>query len=564
MKKAIVAVVGATMLTSCATDPRTGQPSFKETFASDDPCSNNSRNIGIAVGAIAGAIIGNQVKHSDKGRILGALVGAAAGGLIGHDMDRRRCELARVAKQYELDMTVANVSADGTVQAASDPAQASSSKDAGVGMVVEVRDKQGEGAQFDSNSDQLTPRAQSYFTAIAQSYSARTMASHIQDPAERQKYIAQIASRKILLIGHTDDTGSSRLNADLSERRAKAVTEFMEKQGIPRDVLFYQGAGESYPIADNASEEGRARNRRVEIVEVADAGTFERFLAARKPRYAFYRTQEAAARPADPAAQQKPAAPAAPAAPARLAKEKAAPARAAEARVAEAKAPAAKAGARVAAATPAAPALPAAPAATRARSSGPALDFGGMPLAKSSAIASIGQLESNKSYFSLISSAHASEMADLADCTRDRPRVAHGVKSLASGKTYRTSEFLPGLYGKTWTDQVNAHQIVLNKVSVLAGDGSLANLPEFKVYANYNPARNSNPVPDVSLSPEVNTYLGERGLLYRVFLDGRAGLSCVDIVFHSEGGPAAKAGRIVYERGAVQYAADFKPKIYQK
>lgn len=559
MKKVVVAVVGATMLTSCATDPRTGQPSFKETFASDDPCSNNSRNIGIAVGAIAGAIIGNQVKHSDKGRILGALVGAAAGGLIGHDMDRRRCELARVAKQYELDMTVANVSADGTVQAASDPAQASTSKDAGVGMVVEVRDKQGEGAQFDSNSDQLTPRAQSYFTAIAQSYSARTMASHIQDPAERQKYIAQIASRKILLIGHTDDSGSSRLNADLSERRAKAVTEFMEKQGIPREVLFYQGAGESYPIADNASEQGRARNRRVEIVEVADAGTFERFLAARKPRYAFYRAQEAAARPAEPtapAAQQKPATPAAPA---KLAKEKAAPAKLAEAKAADS-----RTGARVAAAPPAAPAQPAPPASSRARSSGPALDFGGMPLAKSGALASIGQLESNKSYFSLISSAHASEMADLADCTRDRPRVAHGVKSLASGKTYRTSEFLPGLYGKTWTDQVNAHQIVLNKVSVLAGDGSLANLPEFKVYANYNPARNSNPAPDVSISPEVNTYLGERGLLYRVFLDGRAGLSCVDIVFHSEGGPAAKAGRIVYERGAVQYAADFKPKIYQK
>lgn len=559
MKKVVVAVVGATMLTSCATDPRTGQPSFKETFASDDPCSNNSRNIGIAVGAIAGAIIGNQVKHSDKGRILGALVGAAAGGLIGHDMDRRRCELARVAKQYELDMTVANVSADGTVQAASDPAQASTSKDAGVGMVVEVRDKQGEGAQFDSNSDQLTPRAQSYFTAIAQSYSARTMASHIQDPAERQKYIAQIASRKILLIGHTDDSGSSRLNADLSERRAKAVTEFMEKQGIPREVLFYQGAGESYPIADNASEQGRARNRRVEIVEVADAGTFERFLAARKPRYAFYRAQEAAARPTEPtapAAQQKPATPAAPA---KLAKEKAAPAKLAEAKAADS-----RTGARVAAAPPAAPAQPAPPASSRARSSGPALDFGGMPLAKSGALASIGQLESNKSYFSLISSAHASEMADLADCTRDRPRVAHGVKSLASGKTYRTSEFLPGLYGKTWTDQVNAHQIVLNKVSVLAGDGSLANLPEFKVYANYNPARNSNPAPDVSISPEVNTYLGERGLLYRVFLDGRAGLSCVDIVFHSEGGPAAKAGRIVYERGAVQYAADFKPKIYQK
>ena len=402
------------------------------------------------MGAIAGVVIGNQFKHSDKARILGAALGAAAGGLIGHDMDRRRCELARVAKQYQLDMTVANVSADGTVQAASDAAQASGSKDAGVGMVVEVRDKQGDGAQFDSNSDQLTQRAQSYFAAIAESYTARTMASHISDEAERKKYVAQIASRKILLIGHTDDTGSSRLNADLSERRAKVVTEFMEKQGIPRDALFYQGAGESYPIADNATEDGRSRNRRVEIVEVADAGTFERFLAARKPRYAFYRTQEAAAKPADVSP--------APAAPAKLAKEKTAPSKGVESRQADtrvaarparpAAAPAAPAAPQVSAAaakapaavaTTAAPAQPAPAASARPRSSGPVLDFGGVPLAKSSAIASIGTLETSKSYFSLISSAHASEMADLADCTRDRPRVAHGVKSLASGKTYRTS-----------------------------------------------------------------------------------------------------------------------------
>jgi outer membrane protein OmpA-like peptidoglycan-associated protein len=534
MKRMVVAMAGASMLASCATDPRTGQPSLQETFASDDPCSNNARNVGIAVGAIAGAIIGNQVKHSNGARLLGAAIGATAGGLIGRDMDRRRCELARVARQYELDMTVATVATDGTVEAPTTPAQAVGSKDAGVGMVVQLRDRQGDEAQFESNSDQLTPRAQSYFTAIADSYNSRKTASHIQDASERARYVAHIASRKILLVGHTDDTGNSRLNADLSERRAKAVSAFMEKQGIPRESLYFQGAGEAYPIADNATEVGRARNRRVEIVEVADASTLDRFLAARKPRYEYYRVQEAAAASPAPAATAKSAGPLQTPPPSRIAQRKV-PAATGISKGVEAPAP-----------------------------SGKAIDFGGVPLSKAIALASIGTLEKDKSYFSFISTAHAAAPAELADCTRDRPRVANGVKSLASGKTHRTSEFLPGLYGKTWTDQVNAHQVVLNKVAVLAGDGSLANLPEFKVYANYNPARDSNPAPDVSLSPEVNTYLGERGLLYRIFLDGRNGLSCVDIVFNNDGAPVAKAGRIVYERGATPYAADFTPRIYQK
>ncbi|MFN1222381.1 hypothetical protein, partial [Enterococcus faecium] len=83
----------------------------------------------------------------------------------------------------------------------------------------------------------------------------------------------------------------------------------------------------------------------------------------------------------------------------------------------------------------------------------------------------------------------------LADCTRDRPRAANGVKSLADGKAYRTSEHIPGLYGKTWTEQVTAHPVVINRIAVLAGDGTLANLPEFKFYKTYDAARRTSAKP---------------------------------------------------------------------
>ncbi|MQA20608.1 OmpA family protein [Rugamonas rivuli] len=536
--KLLCAAVCTTMASGCATDPRTGQPSFQQTFASKDPCSNNARNIGVAVGAIAGAILGNQVKHSNSARVVGALAGATIGGLIGRDMDQRRCELSKIAKQYDLNLKTSTVSADGSViddQRLNAVSNADAIKKNAVGMIVEMREQSGKGGHFETNSDQLTEQAQRYFSAIADSYNARLIANNINDPQEKASYISQVSKRKILLIGHTDDTGSSRLNADLSERRAQAVAAYMEKRGIPKESLFFQGAGEAYPIADNGSEEGRAQNRRVEIVEIADTANFDRYLTERKPRYEFYRGSDA---PSPQVAMASPATPPV----VKPAPVKVTPGKTAAAIVG--KAPEA--------------------AAANATTIPDGIDFGGTPLSTIAA-ADIGQLSSKSSgTFRLISNAYADEPPIMADCSRDRPRVAHGVKALQDGKSYRTSEYLPGLYGKTWTEQVNGHQVVLNKLTVLASNGAAANLPEFKVYTNYNPVKNANPTAALALNPEVNTYLGNKGLLYRMFFNGKGGLSCADVVFGSDGGTSAKGGRLIYARGARLMSADFKPTLYQK
>lgn len=549
--------VCTTIVSGCATDPLTGQPSFKQTFASDDPCANNARNIGVVAGALAGAILANQVKHSNGARVIGALAGATIGGLIGKDMDDRRCALSRIAKQYDLKLQTSTVSASGEVIADSqlkNNPNADQIKKTAVGMVVEIRDQPGRGGHFETNSDQLTEQAQRYFSAIADSYNSRIQANNISDPQAKADYIAQIAKRKILLIGHTDDTGNSRLNADLSERRARAVAAYMEKRGIPQDTLYFQGAGESYPIADNNAEEGRAQNRRVEIVEVADTDAFNRFLADRKPRYEFYRPDAAPAPvptvAASASAAPSPVSPASRPAPAKPNHKPVSPT------IAAAPAPG-KAPAQAAAA----PAIkPTSAASTPANG----IDFGGSPLTAPGA-ADIGQLAArSRATFSLISTAYADEPPVIADCSRDHPRAANGVKALADGKAYRTSEHLPGLYGKTWADQVNGHLVVLNKVAVLAGDGAAANLPEFKVYAGYNPARAGNVTPTLAVTPEVNTYLGNKGLLYRLFLNGKGGLSCVDVVFGSDGGSVAKKGSLVYWHNARLMSADFKPSLNQK
>jgi len=75
-----------------------------------------------------------------------------------------------------------------------------------------------------------------------------------------------VRARKLIVEGHTDSQGSDRDNLALSQGRADAVRDYLVQRGYPADRIEAYGLGEGSPIADNASAEGRANNRRVEIV----------------------------------------------------------------------------------------------------------------------------------------------------------------------------------------------------------------------------------------------------------------------------------------------------------
>ena len=72
--------------------------------------------------------------------------------------------------------------------------------------------------------------------------------------------------RKLTVEGHTDSQGTSNYNQQLSLDRANAVRSYIISRGYPSDLIYAQGIGEDRPVADNNSAEGRANNRRVEIV----------------------------------------------------------------------------------------------------------------------------------------------------------------------------------------------------------------------------------------------------------------------------------------------------------
>lgn len=82
----------------------------------------------------------------------------------------------------------------------------------------------------------------------------------------------KLDDRQITIVGHTDATGSDDKNMELSQRRAEAVSRYLVTHGVPQDRVTSEGAGETQPIADNKSAEGRANNRRVEIVLNKEGG----------------------------------------------------------------------------------------------------------------------------------------------------------------------------------------------------------------------------------------------------------------------------------------------------
>ena len=535
-----VAMATSTILVAgCATAPGTPGGNLpnqvRETFASDDPCSNNARNIGIAGGAILGLIIGNSVGDGKAGaRATGALLGGLVGGFIGSDMDRKRCELSKVAKQYNLDMTFSAINANGeVVSTATSSRTADGAREpiAAIGTTVTVRDKEGAVGHFESGSDQLTPRAREYFAAIAAQYSTKNMLEGQTEPKRREEISKQIVQRRIFLIGHTDDTGASDLNASLAERRAKAVASFLRAQGIAENALYFQGAGETLPMADNRTEAGRNANRRVEIVEVADEANFKKYLEARKPDYQFYRPVDVASS-AGPGTSK-------PVITAPVAKPLARPSTIAV---------------RPGTVTP----VQSEPIGI-ANTKPPLINFGGSPYSPQEATIKVSALLPEKRGFSFLSKAYASDAVVLTDCTSDRPRAAGSVKSLRDGSSYKTNEHMPQLFGKTWADNVNGNLVVINRLTILRDGGTPANLPELKVYAQHNPSNVKKPM--ISEEPRVNSYLVGQGVLYRIFPRPEGGIKCMDLLFATDGSTSAKGGKLVYTAGAAQYVANIKPQV---
>jgi outer membrane protein OmpA-like peptidoglycan-associated protein len=207
MIRPLIAATAALAVLAGCTDPATGDLNRAQT--------------GAVAGAVAGAVLGRNVGGGDPVRntLLGAGVGALAGGLIGQQLDRQAAELRR-----DLGGTVGVVN---------------TGREIVVTMPQDIL--------FAVDSAALRPDLRRDLASVAQS-------------------LLRYPDTTVIVTGHTDNTGSAAYNQALSERRASAVRAELIANGVPGGRIIAQGAGLNQPVASNATPEGRALNRRVEIV----------------------------------------------------------------------------------------------------------------------------------------------------------------------------------------------------------------------------------------------------------------------------------------------------------
>lgn len=588
ISKVIVTALCAALISGCAIDPKTGQPSLKETFASDDPCSHNARNIGVAVGAVVGAIIGNQAKRSNKARMIGAAGGALVGGFIGADMDRRRCELYKIAQKNHIEVAFEDIKS-GSDDSAKDQKPGQISRWAGLG-------------HFKQNSSELTPEAKAYFSEIADQYVANRQIQKLEEElatqqqaqqqgrgkaseistADKEKLRQHYNSLQVVLTGHTDDTGNSEHNARLAEKRAKAVAALFESRGVPAENLYFQGAGESQPIADNRTEEGRNKNRRVEVVEIGSKEELVQYLRSRGPNVEYYRprhedvqvvlnksmaenqaaigeTMPANSKASEKTAHKKSGS--------KQSKQKQTQQSSVdvESGLAQIEAPRLRSDdmtstgkAKI----------------SQAKSQFMEIDFGGIPATNDSSnevTASFGEMVKKKQgVLTKLSTLLVNEAQASSDqiygvsCLKDSPRYEGDVVSLKSGKAieYRTSEYWPGLYQTSWVSVVNGNYVGLTPVGVLRDSAKSVTSPDMLVYIGKD--QPGNVKADFKSGTMTQAYQGTGGVLYRFYpapKDTQSSVVCGDIVFPNKAPFEGRSGRIYYRKAGVIYSAEFKPKM---
>ncbi len=206
-KVALVAVLTAS-LAACATD---------------DP--NKRAKTGAAIGALAGAVLGNQVSGARGAPIVGAVVGAIAGGAVGNYMDKQKAELNRqLAAEAARDELAITQLPDGSLK---------------IGIASDV--------SFDIDSAQIRPDALNTYAKIA-------------------NILKTYDKTVVHIVGHTDTSGSAEHNQGLSERRAASVASYMGGQGLPGSRVRQEGRGEREPLVRTGDGVKDSRNRRVDIV----------------------------------------------------------------------------------------------------------------------------------------------------------------------------------------------------------------------------------------------------------------------------------------------------------
>jgi len=193
------------------------------TMALSACASMNKKESGAVIGATAGAAVGGVIGNNTgsgstaKGAIIGAVIGGAAGAVIGHQMDQQAKEITQAIPGATVER---------------------------VGEGIEVTFDSG--LLFDFDSEKIRPAAAANLDELARS-------------------LKKFGDSNLMIVGHTDSQGDDNYNQALSDRRASSASSYLQTQGVPITRISTRGRGETEPVASNTTEDGRQKNRRVEV-----------------------------------------------------------------------------------------------------------------------------------------------------------------------------------------------------------------------------------------------------------------------------------------------------------
>lgn len=192
------------------------------TYNPDDPNQRTRQGalIGATAGAVAGLATGDSATSRRDRALAGIVLGGLGGAITGNILDRQAAELQR-------DITTSGVRI--------------------INEGNQLRVVMPDGILFAVDSDRLNPAIMNDLFTVADN-------------------LNRYPDSLVRVIGHTDSTGSAAHNVTLSQRRAGSVASVLRQGGVSAGRLVTIGAGEDQPIASNLTPEGRAQNRRVEIL----------------------------------------------------------------------------------------------------------------------------------------------------------------------------------------------------------------------------------------------------------------------------------------------------------
>ena len=204
--------------------------------------NNRSRTVALVTVSVVAALTGCATATPEqKGAGTGALIGAVAGQLLGHD-----------SRSSAIGAGIGALGGYIWSKNMEDKKRAMEAATVGTGTVVtQTADNQlklsiPNDISFATGRHDIQPRLMPILDQFAQG-------------------LNQQASMEVKIVGHTDNTGSDAINNPLSVNRAQSARDYLVGRGVNANRISIDGRGSREPIADNSSEAGRARNRRIEI-----------------------------------------------------------------------------------------------------------------------------------------------------------------------------------------------------------------------------------------------------------------------------------------------------------